>query len=104
MEDIAWFCAKCWRFGANAKEAGGISTRERFYAGYREASGREIDPVAVGFWEVMAHLRWAVIALRQADRYFDGAEPALELAAIGRRPAEMELEILILTGVISDRR
>ncbi len=100
MEDIAWFCAKCWRFGANAREAGGISTRERFYAGYRAASGRDIDPVGVGFWEVMAHLRWAVIAIQQADRYFSGAQPALELAAIGRRPAEMELEILMLTRVI----
>lgn len=104
MEDIAWFCAKCWRFGANEKEAGGISTRDRFYAGYRVASGREIDPVAVVFWEVMAHVRWALIAMQQAERYYAGAEPALELAAIGRRPAEMELEILILTGVTSETR
>ena len=47
MEDVAWFCAKCWRFGVNESEAGGISRRENFYRGYREASGREIDHRAV---------------------------------------------------------
>ena len=46
----------------------------------------------------MAHARWAVIALQQAERHLSGAEAWLELAAIGRRPAEMELEILRLTG------
>ena len=98
IEDVAWFCAKCWRFGANDREAGGIAGRERFYDAYRGASGRDIDADAIAFWEVMAHARWAVIALQQAERHLSGAERSLELAAIGRRPAEMELEILRLTG------
>ncbi len=98
MEDVAWFCAKCWRFGANHREAGGIAGRERFHDAYRRASGREIAADAIAFWEVMAHARWAVIALQQAERHLSGAEPSLELAAIGRRPAEMELEMLRLTA------
>ena len=98
MEDVAWFCAKCWRFGANHREAGGIAERELFYGGYRRASGREIDASAIRFWEVMAHARWAVIAIQQAERHLSGVETSLELAAIGRRPAEMELEMLRLTG------
>ena len=97
MEDVAWFCARCWRFGARHREAGGIAARERFYDGYRRVSQREIDTAEIGFWEVMAHLRWAVIALQQAERHLSGAETSLELAAIGRRPAEMELEVLRLT-------
>ena len=44
MEDVAWFCAKCWRFGANRLEAGGIADRAPFYAGYEAESGRRIDP------------------------------------------------------------
>ncbi len=98
MEDVAWFCAKCWRFGAIDREAGGISSRARFHDAYRRASGRHIDADAIAFWEVMAHARWAVIALMQAERHLSGTERSLELAAIGRRPAEMELEILRLTG------
>jgi aminoglycoside phosphotransferase (APT) family kinase protein len=96
MADIGWFCAKCWRFGAVENEAGGIAPRAPFYRGYERASGRRIDPAAVRYWEVMAHLRWAVIALQQADRHLVHGEPSLDLALTGRRPPELELEILDL--------
>ncbi len=98
MEDVAWFCAKCWRFGANRLEAGGIADRAPFYAGYEAESGRRIDPVKIHFYEVMAHVRWAVIALHQCGRHLSGAERDLELALIGRRLPELEHEILSLTA------
>lgn len=98
MEDIGWFCAKCWRFGATDREAGGISDRETFYRAYEAASGRRIDRGAIHYWEVMAHVRWAVIALQQAMRHRSGAEPSLELALIARRLPELEYEILAMTG------
>ena len=98
MEDVAWFCAKCWRFGANRLEAGGIAHRAPFYAGYEAESGRRIDPAKIRFYEVMAHIRWAVIALHQCGRHLSGAEPDLELALIGRRLPELEHEILALTA------
>jgi aminoglycoside phosphotransferase (APT) family kinase protein len=91
-EDIGWFCAKCWRFGANDREAGGIGARETFTRAYQTASGRPVDPEVVSYWEVMAHLRWAVIALQQAQR------PALEPALTGHLVPGLELEILQLTG------
>ncbi|MEQ9042508.1 MAG: phosphotransferase family protein [Alphaproteobacteria bacterium] len=97
MEDIGWFCAKCWRFGAVAREAGGIGSRSGFIRAYAESSGLSVDPESVHFWEVAAHLRWAVIALQQCDRHLRGALPSLELALTGRLAAEMELEILALT-------
>ncbi len=96
-EDIAWFCAKCWRFGANDNEAGGIGPREVFYDGYRAVSGAEIDPRRVHFWEVMAHIRWAVVAIQQAARHLSGEESSIELALTGRIVPELELEILMLT-------
>ena len=98
MEDVAWFCARCWRFGANRLEAGGIADRAPFYAGYETESGRRIDPVKIHFYEIMAHVRWAVIALHQCGRHLSGAEPDLELALIGRRLPELEHEILALTA------
>lgn len=94
MEDIGWFCAACWRFGKREREAGGIGDRADFYAGYEEMSGRSIEPAAVGWWEVMAHLRWAAVAVQQAKRHVSGAEPSLELALTGRMLPEIEYDML----------
>ncbi len=98
MSDIGWFCARCWRFGADGREAGGIAGRAPFYAGYEGASGQRIDRDAVHYWEVMAHVRWAAIAILQGERHASGAEPSLALALTGRRPAALELEILDMTA------
>ncbi len=96
--DIGWFCAKCWRFGADDKEAGGIAAREVFYEGYESEAARVIDREAIAYWEVMAHIRWGVIALQQGERHLSGREASLDLAMTGRiRPAEVEYEILCQT-------
>ncbi len=96
--DLAWFCAKCWRFGAYDREAGGLASREVFYGAYQQAGGGRVDRDAVAYWEVMAHIRWGIIALQQADRHLTGRERALEYALLGRRLAELEYEILKMTG------
>ncbi len=99
MSDIGWFCAKCWRFGRPEREAGGIAERGPFYQGYERQAGRRIDPEAVAYWEVMAHIRWAIIALQQGERFNSGAESSLELALTGRlMPPELEVEILRATA------
>jgi len=97
MADLGWFCAKCWRFGAIDKEAGGIAEREPFYRGYEAESGRRVDREAIYYWEVMAHLRWAVVALQQGDRFITQRDPSLELALTARIAAELEGEVLALT-------
>lgn len=95
VSDIGWFCAKCWRFGSNEREAGGIAAREPFYRGYAKVAGIEPDPERVAYWEVMAHLRWAVIALQQGERFNSSGEESLDLALTGRvRPLELAMEIL----------
>jgi aminoglycoside phosphotransferase (APT) family kinase protein len=95
-EDIGWFCSKGWRFARLDREAGGIADRAAFYAGYESGSGQPVDPQRVFFWEVLASVRWAVIALEQSDRYMIGGERNLDLALTGRRASECELEILML--------
>ena len=95
-QDLGWFCAACWRFGRPELEAGGIAPRADFYRGYTEAGGR-IEPERVAYWEVMAHLRWAVIALEQGYRHVSGREASLELALTGRMAAELERTILRMT-------
>jgi len=95
-EDIGWFCAKCWRFGQIAREAGGVGERADFYAGYSGTSGRTPDAARIHYWEIMAHARWAVIALQQGERFVGGGEQSLDLALTGRRIAELEYEMLAL--------
>jgi aminoglycoside phosphotransferase (APT) family kinase protein len=95
-EDIGWFCSKGWRFARLDREAGGIAGRAPFYLGYQKESGTVIDPRRVQFWEVLASVRWAVIALQQSDRHMLGGERSLDLALTGRRASECELEILML--------
>ena len=93
-EDIGWFCARCWRFGAIDREAGGIGAREDFYAGYEAEADTTIDRPRVLFWEVMATMRWAMIAIQQAERHTSGSEHSLELALTGHIVPELEQQIL----------
>ncbi len=98
MSDLGWFCAKCWRYAHPELEAGGIGSREAFYRGYEKGSGEAVDHGTVAYWEVMAHLRWAVIALQQGERALSGAEDSLELALTGKLyPPLLESEILRAT-------
>jgi len=96
LEDVGWFCAKCWRFGPGG-EAGGIGAREDFYCGYESVSGRRLDRAQVHYWEVMAHLNWAVIAIQQAERHLSGEETSLMLALTGHIVPELEYEVLAMT-------
>jgi aminoglycoside phosphotransferase (APT) family kinase protein len=98
MSDLGWFLAACWRFGRPDLEAGGIGSREAFYRGYGSESDIAIDEAAVAYWEVMAHIRWAVIALQQGARHHSGAEKNLELALTGRHIARLERSILQMTS------
>lgn len=98
LEDIGWFCARCWRFGRHDMEAGGIGSREALYRGYESVSGNALDRAAVFFWEVYAHVRWAIIAIQQGERHVSGHEPSLELALTAHIVPELELEILNMTG------
>jgi aminoglycoside phosphotransferase (APT) family kinase protein len=95
-EDIGWLCCKGWRFGRLDREAGGIAERAPFYRGYEAESGRRLDPERVKFWEIIANIRWAVIAMQQSDRFLLGGARSLSTAITGRRATECELELLML--------
>ena len=98
-EDIGWFTAKCWRFGSNPRIAGGIGSLDDFMAGYSEILPRTISHEELRYWQLMAHVRWAIIAVQQAERHLSGKQRSLELALTGRMVPELEFEILELTGV-----
>jgi len=99
-EDLAWFCIRAWRFGtAEDLGAGGLGSVESFLAAYEAASGTGLDRDVFRWWLTVATLRWGVICRFQAERHLSGMTPSVELAAIGRRVAETEWDVLaLLTG------
>jgi aminoglycoside phosphotransferase (APT) family kinase protein len=96
MEDVGWMCVRAWRFGNDRKPVGGLGTREDFFREYEKASGVAVDAAAARFWEVFGNLRWGIITISQARTHIDGFVKSVELASIGRRTAETELELLNL--------
>lgn len=93
--DIGWFCACCWRFGADAREAGGIASREAFYRGYNQQADEALDEDQIPYWEILSAARWAVVALLQGERHITGREPSIELLLTGLMAPEMEHEALM---------
>jgi aminoglycoside phosphotransferase (APT) family kinase protein len=94
-EDLGWFCARCWRFGAYDREAGGLGSRAAFFEGYAKVAKRQPELQRVRFWEIVAALRWALIALDQGERFFSGGERSLELVLTGLRGIECEYDLLL---------
>ena len=104
MEDLSWICVRSWRFGNDSMPVGGIGTREELWRAYEAAGGRKVDAKAARWWEVFGNLRWGIICIMQSRNYLDESShrrlspgAALEMAAIGRRTAETEWELLELT-------
>ena len=84
LEDIGWFFAPCWRFAGPARVAGGIAPADYFLAGYNAVAGTRYTETETRKWQALAQIRWAVIALQQAERFRTGGERTLELALTGR--------------------
>lgn len=93
-EDLGWICCRSWRFGRDDREVGGVGHKQDLFAGYGAVSGVDIDPSVVKYWEVMALVRWSLIALQQSHRHISGEQRSLELALTGRLIAQMEFDLL----------
>ncbi|MCU1351999.1 MAG: aminoglycoside phosphotransferase, partial [Acidimicrobiales bacterium] len=95
IEDLGWFCTRAWRFGS-PEPAGGFGSREDLVAAYEAAGGAPVDSDRLQWWEVMGTLTWGVICMVQAATHRLGLSRSVELAAIGRRVCETELDVLRL--------
>jgi aminoglycoside phosphotransferase (APT) family kinase protein len=93
LEDLGWLCARPWRF-RGPSPVGGMGEYDELIDAYGDESGVDIDREELRWWEVFATLRWGVICLLQASRHLGGSERSVELATIGRRVAETELDLL----------
>ena len=93
LEDLGWLCSRPWRF-RGPEPVGGMGQYADLLDSYERESGIAVDPGELRWWEVFATLRWGIICLLQAARHLTGSERSVELATIGRRVAETELDLL----------
>ncbi|MEX2207659.1 MAG: phosphotransferase family protein [Myxococcota bacterium] len=95
-EDLAWMCTKTWRFGNPGAPVGGVGPREPFQRAYERESGRALDTGALRWWETLGSAKVCVVWIVQMNAYLSGVIPSVEQAAIGRRMAETEFDLLEL--------
>jgi len=94
-EDLGWLCVRSWRFGG-ARPVAGVGARDELLAAYADAGGVAVAADELAWWELYGTVRWGVICGQQAAMHLSGAVRSVELAAVGRRTAEVELDVLEL--------
>lgn len=100
--DLGWMCVPAWRFGVYEKTVGGFGDVEQLLAGYEAGGGGRVDSGAVKFWEIFGTIRWGVICMLMGFYHIDGTRRSLENAAIGRRVAETEYDLMQTLGSLKD--
>jgi len=94
-EDLGWLCVRSWRFGG-AQPVAGVGARDELLTAYADAGGAAVTADELAWWELYGTVRWGVICGQQAAMHLSGAVRSVELAAVGRRAAEVELDVLEL--------
>ena len=96
LEDIGWFCARCWRFDNDKEEAGGIGQLSDFMESYETTNPQQVNWLELPYWKIVATVQWALIAHRQGLRDSSNSTRKLELALTGFKGVQLEHEILKL--------
>ena len=96
MEDLGWLCVNSWRFGNIDLPVGGFGRREDLIQAYESGSGETVDINELRFWEVFGSLKWGIVCLMHTFSHIGNKRRSVELAAIGRRVSEVEIDLLNL--------
>jgi len=97
MEDLGWLCVRAWRFGSKQPVAG-VGQYDELIDAYSRASGIDVDPDVVRWWEVLGTLKWGIMCMLQTSAHLTGVSRSHELAAIGRRVCENEYDLFLAIG------
>ena len=97
VEDLGWVCVKSWRFGSVDKPAGGFGSREELWAAYERAGGAQGRSRAGA---LVGSVRHRTLGHDLPSPRRGGISRArvksMELASIGRRAVETEVDLLQL--------
>lgn len=94
--DLGWMCVRAWRYGYHDKVVGGFGDVAQLLDGYEAGGGGRVDPEEIYFWQVFGTLRWGILCMILGFTHIDGDQRTIEYAAIGRRAAETEYDLLLL--------
>jgi len=102
MRDLGWICTNSWRFGRSDLPVGGFGEYADLFRGYESASGLQVDPAHVKFWEVFGSFWWAVGCLGMAEHFRTGPDKTVERPGIGRRSSECQVDCsnLLIPGPV----
>src|SRR3546814_17525491 len=78
------------------RSAFGVGSLAEYFAAYAAAGGAPVDRGRFRFWLVYRTLWWALGCLQMGLAWRSGADTSVERVVIGRRPAEQELDLLLL--------
>ena len=95
VEDLGWLCVKAWRFG-EPLPVGGVGTIDDLLSAYESVAGTSVDRDTFHWWLVQKTLQWGIGCMSQAAAHLGGLVRSVELAAIGRRVAEQEWDLIEL--------
>ena len=96
ISDLGWMCVRSWRYGYLKQPVGGFGEISELLAGYEAGGGGPVSEDALRFWEVFGTLRWGMLCINMAFTHLNGPHESLEQAAVGRRTAETEFDLLQL--------
>ena len=94
--DLGWMCVRAWRYGYHDKVVGGFGDVEEMLDGYDAGGGGRVGAEEIHFGEVFGTLRWGILCMILGFTHIDGDQRSVELAAIGRRAAETEFDLMLL--------
>lgn len=92
VEDLAWVCARPWRFGADTMPVAGIGPAEELLAGF----GTAVEPDRLRWWSVLVQAKWGAYCAHQAALRRAGKHASLERTVLARRVAEAEWDLLVI--------
>lgn len=91
-EDLAWLCARAWRYGG-PHPVGGIGKLSDLIQSYEHHAGQVIDLARLHWWRVLAATRWGLASAARPRGSAGGA--AVEEAAIARQVCRQEYNVLL---------
>lgn len=93
IADLAWMTLSPWRFGGPG-EVAGLASTDTLFAAYRNGGGAVPDGDVFSWHRAVGLFVWAVMCIGQCEAHRSGARRSHELAVIGRRVTENEMELI----------
>jgi aminoglycoside phosphotransferase (APT) family kinase protein len=91
LEDLAWAVLQFWRGGDLCQ---GLLSRAEMIAAYEKARGDSVDPARLFFYEVLGHVKMAVIALTGVRSFVEERVADGVLALVGYMVPRLEGALL----------